>query len=153
VNDDVQRFIELVPIDRRPLFDMLQATILRLYPDATVTLSYRVPTYRTKSGWVALGYWKGGVSLYTNGAHNIAGFKVEQPHIRTGTGSINFRLNEALPTEAVERVIRQAMEGPTQTKPPDQVQGYRAASTRHSGQVHDEGGHANVANVRAPWVA
>mgnify|MGYP001128724727 CR=1 FL=1 len=110
-NQDVQRFVDLIPTDRRPLFDMLQSTILRLYPNAVVTLWYRVPTYRSASGWVALGYWKGGISLYTNGAHNIAAFKVEQPHIKTGTGSINFKVNEPLPTESVERVIRHAMEG------------------------------------------
>ena len=111
MNEEVQRFVDAVPEDRKPLFDRLRALILRLYPDATLTLSYGVPTFRTKTGWVALGYWKSGVSLYTNGLHNISAFKIAHPDIRTGKGSINFRLGDDMPSEAVENVIRHAMEG------------------------------------------
>lgn len=111
MNEEVRAFVEAIPADRRAQFDELQALVLRLYPEADVVLWFRVPTYRVKTGWVALGYRKEGVSLYTNGPHHLAGFKVEQPGIRTGKGSINFKLGEPIPTAAVEKVIRHAMEG------------------------------------------
>jgi len=111
MNEDVIRFIESIPTEHRTQFDELQALILRLYPQAEVVLSYHVPTYRVKSGWVALGYRKGGVSLYTNGPHNLADFKAEQPRIKTGKGSINFIAGEPLPLASVEKVIRHAMAG------------------------------------------
>jgi len=110
-NEDVTRFIESIPADRRPQFDELQALILHLYPEADVVLWYHVPTYRTKSGWVALGYWKGGASLYTNGPHNLVAFKAAHPSAKTGKASINFIAGEPIPTGAVEQVIRHAMEG------------------------------------------
>jgi uncharacterized protein YdhG (YjbR/CyaY superfamily) len=111
MNGQVQRYVEAVQDERRPLFDELQALILGLYPDAKVVLSYQVPTYRAKSGWVALGYWKGGVSVYTNGAHNIAEFRAEHPGFKTGKGSINFKVRDEVPVPALEKVFTHAMEG------------------------------------------
>lgn len=111
LDDAVKRFISAVPPDRRPLFDRLRVLIERLYPDATLSLRYGVPTYGTQAGWVALGYWKNDVSLYTNGRHNIAGFQTEHPRIKTGTGTINLRATDGFPEEALSRVIRRAMDG------------------------------------------
>ena len=76
-------------------------------------LPFQVPTSLMECGWVALGYWKGRSSPYTNGAHSISGLTTEQSRIRTGKGSISFKVGEPLPTEAVEKVVRHAMEGLT----------------------------------------
>lgn len=111
MNDDVRRFIESIPRDRRPLFDRLYALIRSAYPDASLRLSYGVPTFKSKSGWVALGYWKGGVSIYTNGRHNIEEFSAAYPRIKTGTGTINLGLADVVPDEALLKVIRGAMTG------------------------------------------
>jgi uncharacterized protein YdhG (YjbR/CyaY superfamily) len=112
VNSDVQRFIDAVPADRKPLFDQLHTLIMDLYPDAQVVMSYQVPTYRAKSGWVALGYWRNGVSLYTNGPHHIAEFKAEYPAVKTGKGCINLKATDVPPVAALKKVIRHAMERP-----------------------------------------
>lgn len=106
------RYIEAVPEDRKPLFERLHALILSLYPDAEVVLSYGVPTYRAKTGWVALGYRKDGVSLYTCGAHHLAAFKAKHPKIKTGTGCINLRTGDPVPAAALKQVIRHAIEHP-----------------------------------------
>jgi len=111
MNEEVQRFIDAIPDDRRALFDRLRALIESMYPDAEVKLSYGVPTFKMKSGWVALGYWKSGISLYTNGSHHLSGFIREHPEIKTGKGSINFRLTDDIPEESLTRVISHAMEG------------------------------------------
>jgi len=111
MNEEVQRFVDAIPADWRPLFIQLQTIATGLYPEASVTMWYRVPTCRTKTGWVALGYRKNGVSLYTNGLHNIAEVKTEHPRVKTGTGSINFKVTDTLPVALVEGVIRHAMEG------------------------------------------
>ena len=111
MNEEVQRFIDAIPHDRRALFDRIRALIESMYPEAEVKLSYGVPTFKMKSGWVALGYWKSGVSLYTNGPHHLSGFIREHPGIKTGKGSINFRLTDDIPEESLTRVITHAMEG------------------------------------------
>ena len=63
MNKEVQQFVDVVSDERRPLFDKLHALIMGMYPSAEVVISYGIPTYKAKSGWVGLGYWKGGVSL------------------------------------------------------------------------------------------
>jgi len=108
---DVQSYINAVPEDRRPLFDQLQALIFELYPNVDVVISYQIPTYKAKSGWVGLGYWKKGVSLYTNGPHHIADFKARHPEIKTGKASINFKVTDPIPLDALKKVIQHAIEG------------------------------------------
>ena len=112
MNKDVQRYIEASPQEQRPLFDQLQALIKSLYPEAEIVMSYQIPTYKAKSGWVGLGRWKEGVSLYTNGPQHIAEFKAKYPAIKTGKGSINFRVSDKVPEAAVKRVIKHAIEPP-----------------------------------------
>jgi uncharacterized protein YdhG (YjbR/CyaY superfamily) len=114
LNEEVHNYIISVADDRRILFEKLQTLILRLYPDAEERLSYKIPTYKGTSGWVALGYWKGGVSLYTNGPHHIEKFRTEDPSIKTGKVSINFKITDTVLDEALEAVIHHAMKGLTE---------------------------------------
>ena len=123
MNKDVRRYIDAIPKDRtgrkladgqqaRRLFAKLQALILDLYPRAEAVISYQIPTYKAKAGWVALGYWSGGVSLYTNGPQHIEEFKAKYPAVKTGKGSINFRVTDAVPVAALRKVIRHAIQHP-----------------------------------------
>jgi uncharacterized protein YdhG (YjbR/CyaY superfamily) len=128
-NKDVQPYIQAgqggnpavhwedgaAPNDRRRLFKKLQALILDLYPRAEIVISYQIPTYKVKSGWVGLGYWRDGVSLYTNGSHHIEEFKARYPAIKTGKGCLNFRVTDAVPIPALKKVIRRAIEHPRPT--------------------------------------
>jgi uncharacterized protein YdhG (YjbR/CyaY superfamily) len=106
----VARYVEAVPKELKPLYRKLEAVILGLYPKADVVMSYRIPTYKARSGWVGLGRWKDGISLYTNGPQHIADFKAAYPKIKTGKGSINFRTTDEVPVPALKKVIRHAME-------------------------------------------
>jgi len=74
LNKEVQDYIDSIPEDRKPLFSKLQSLILELYPNAEVKTWYRMPTFRAKSGWVALANQKHYVSLYTNSAEHIREF-------------------------------------------------------------------------------
>ena len=123
MNKDVRRYIDAIPKDRtgrkladgqqaRGLLAKIQALILDLYPRAEAVISYQIPTYKAKSGWVALGYWSGGVSLYTNGPQHIEEFKAKYPAVKTGKGSINFRVTDAVPVAALRKVIRHAIQHP-----------------------------------------
>jgi uncharacterized protein YdhG (YjbR/CyaY superfamily) len=108
--DDVQHFVDAVPADRRPLFDRLRVLVEEMYPDAELALRYQVPTYKTKTGRLSLGHWKGGVSIYPGGAIAEA-FEAAHPGYKAGKGTIHLRLGEELPLEALRDVIRRAMEG------------------------------------------
>jgi len=110
MNEGVQRYFDSVPAERKPVFEKLQALILSLCPDAEVVMWYRVPTYRAKSGWVALAYHRNHVSLYTDRVDHIAELKAKHPATKTGKGCISFRDGDPFPVADLKKVIRHAME-------------------------------------------
>lgn len=57
-----------------------------------------------------LGLWKEGVSLHAVRKELIAEFRRRHPSIKTGKGSLNFRLTDEFPEAAVREVIRGAFE-------------------------------------------
>ncbi|MFW9934261.1 MAG: DUF1801 domain-containing protein [Candidatus Thorarchaeota archaeon] len=108
--EEIQSYIDEVVDERKMLFKKLQAMIMRLYPNAQARLSYKIPTYKVESGWVALGYWKGGVSVYTNNPSHIALFKAKHPEVKIGKASINFKITDEIPYETLVKVVEHAME-------------------------------------------
>jgi hypothetical protein len=77
-----------------------------------VLIWYGLLTFQAKCGWVALGFWEGGVSLYTNSPNHIAEFRAAQPKIKTNKASINFKVGGEVPAASLAKVIRHAMEHP-----------------------------------------
>jgi uncharacterized protein YdhG (YjbR/CyaY superfamily) len=107
----VQQFMDAVADERKELLLQVQALIEELYPHAECLIWYTLLTHRIKTGWVGLGYWKGGASLYTQNPAYIASFKEKYSKVHTNKSSINFKLSQPLPVEDVKQVIRLAMEG------------------------------------------
>ena len=103
----VQAYFDAIPETHRPLFDRLHSLILELYPDARVVISYGIPTYRVGRRRVYLGLWKEGVSLH---AVSVEAFRQRHPSIKTGKGSLNFRLTDELPEADIRDVIQRAMD-------------------------------------------
>ncbi len=113
--DEVTSYFEAQPEERRAMLLALQEIILRLYPEAEVLLWYRMPTYRVRrgwSGWVSIANKRDYVSLYTNGQGHLDAYRAAHPKGRTGKGCINLKPGEPLPVEALEVVIRHAMDEP-----------------------------------------
>jgi uncharacterized protein YdhG (YjbR/CyaY superfamily) len=104
---DLQRYLDAIPETHRPLFDRLQSLILAQYPDAEMYVSYGIPTYRVGRHRVYLGLWKSGVSLH---AIDAEPFKQRHPSIKTGRGSLNFKLTDEVPEDDVREVIQRALQ-------------------------------------------
>jgi len=102
----VQSYIEAIPELQRPLFDRLQSLILDLYPDAEIYISYQIPTYKVNGRRVYLGLWKGGVSVH---AIDAKSFKERHPTIKTGKGSVNFKVADELPEADIRDLIKRAI--------------------------------------------
>jgi hypothetical protein len=113
MNKDVQRFLDGVSGEQRPLFEQLHTLIMGLYPEPEVGISYGIPTYKAKSGRVGLGLWKGGVTLHTYGARELVEeFRARCPAFKTTTAGIDFRVSDKIPLAAVKKVIKLAIERP-----------------------------------------
>jgi hypothetical protein len=104
MNAEVQSYIDAVP-EGKPLFDLLHALVLSLYPDAEVSISEQIPTYKVRGTRIALGYWKNGVSLY-NGRLRINEFKA----------------TDTIPVAALREAIHRAIEQSGST-PASETQG------------------------------
>jgi uncharacterized protein YdhG (YjbR/CyaY superfamily) len=91
----VTDYIAAIPPAQRALFDRIHRLILDTRPDASVVLSYNMPTYRLGDRRLHLGVWKHGVSLYGWKARGDGGFTTRHPHTRTSTGTIRVRTDTA----------------------------------------------------------
>ena len=109
MNAEVLGYIDYVTDERRGLLLKLQKIILHNYPDALVRISYGIVNYKLPTGWTFLSYWKQGVSLHVGYLPLLADFKTKYPKIKTGKGSINFKLKDEIPWEYIESLIKQAM--------------------------------------------
>ena len=112
MDKNTEKYFKAVPKARKERVEALHQLILGLFPDATVDMTYKMPTYRVGDGWVALANQKQYVSLYTCGSHHLEGFRAKHPEIKTGKGCINFKDKDELPLQDIEAVVRHAIERP-----------------------------------------
>jgi Domain of unknown function (DU1801) len=95
VDDAVRAYVEGVPAEHRALFDRVHGLILATRPDAAVTISYGIPTYKLGGQRLYLGAWKHGVSLYGWGQDRDGGFCARHPDLVPGKGTIRLRPDDA----------------------------------------------------------
>ena len=107
---EVEQYIETATDERKTLYEKLQSLIIGLYPDARVAMSAQIPTYRTKSGWIALGYTEDGVSLYTDGPQHLIEFKKLNPNIDGGKSVLKFKSTDEIPESDVSLVVKHALD-------------------------------------------
>jgi uncharacterized protein YdhG (YjbR/CyaY superfamily) len=110
MHKDMQRYIDSVQDERRNLMLKLQELILHHFPEAKMRISYQIPKYETKTGWMFLGYWKLGVSMYVGYLDELDNFKQKNPKIKTGKGSINLKLTDQIAWSDIVNIITKAME-------------------------------------------
>ena len=112
MDKEVQRYLNAVPNERKGLIHTLHTLIMELYPNAEVTMKYKMPSYHVGDGWVALANQKKYVSLYTCGYQHIEQFKKKHPAIKTGKGCINLKVKGPLPRSDLQGVVRHAIAHP-----------------------------------------
>jgi len=112
MNGDIKAYINSIPDPRLERFLSIHKLILKLYPDANVDMSYKMPTYRAGEGWVALVNQKSYISLYTCGESHLESYKQKHPEQKTGKGCINFRVRDQIHFDDLETVIKHAIDHP-----------------------------------------
>jgi uncharacterized protein YdhG (YjbR/CyaY superfamily) len=108
----VREYVESIGAGQRPLFDRLHRLIMEAHPDATVALSYQIPTYKAGRRRLYLGAWKHGVSLYGWQEGRDAGFTARHPELKTGKATIRLRPEDAaaIPDDELRNLARAALE-------------------------------------------
>ena len=112
VDEAVQRYIEQIAPENRPLFDRLNGLILGAYPDAAVALSYGMPSYRVGGRRLYVGAWKHGLSVYGWAQGREAGFTARHPGVKTSKGTIQLRPADAdgIGDDELLELVRAALE-------------------------------------------
>jgi hypothetical protein len=109
----VRNYIDAIAPQNRPLFDRLHRLVLETRPDATVVLSYQIPTYKVGRRRLFLGAWKRGVSIYGWDQGRDAGFLARHPKLKSGKGTIQLRPEDAagIPDDEFRDLVRLALDG------------------------------------------
>ncbi|MBV9379966.1 MAG: DUF1801 domain-containing protein [Streptosporangiaceae bacterium] len=95
MDEAVRDYVDGIPPEHRPLFDRIHRLILEAHPDATVTLSYKMPCYKVGPRRLFLATWKHGVSIYGWRQDQDGGFVARHPELKTSTGTMQLRPEDA----------------------------------------------------------
>ena len=94
-NGNVRDYMDAIPAGHRPLFDRLHRLIISAGSDVAVSISYKMPTYRAGDRRVYLAAWAHGISVYGWRKDDDGGFVARHPSLRTSTGTIRLRPEDA----------------------------------------------------------
>jgi uncharacterized protein YdhG (YjbR/CyaY superfamily) len=89
-DDALQAYVDGLAAEHRPLFDRVHRLVLATAPDATVSISYGMPTYRVGRRRLYVGAWAHGVSLYGWRSGGDDGFVERHPELVEGKGTIRL---------------------------------------------------------------
>jgi uncharacterized protein YdhG (YjbR/CyaY superfamily) len=106
---DFDDYIASVPEPARTTLEKMRKTIQTALPEATETISYRLPTFKYRGKpLVALGAAKDHCSFFLMGyiPPEIEG---ELEKYDTGKGTIRFPLDKPLPASLVRKVVKARM--------------------------------------------
>jgi uncharacterized protein YdhG (YjbR/CyaY superfamily) len=95
MNEAVREYIDAIAPEHRPLFDRIHQLILDAFPQATVVLSYQIPTYKIDRHRLFVGVWKHGVSIYGWDQGRADAFIARHPALKTSKGTIQLRADNA----------------------------------------------------------
>jgi uncharacterized protein YdhG (YjbR/CyaY superfamily) len=95
MDEAVQSYIDGIGPENRPLFDRIHQLILEDHPEATVVISYGIPTYKVGNRRLFLGAWKHGLSIYGWQQGREAHFISRHPTLKTSKGTIQLRAKDA----------------------------------------------------------
>jgi hypothetical protein len=105
--EQFQAYVDGIASEYRPLFDRLDRLTRTLHPEATVGISYSMPTYWVGKRRLNIGVWKHGLSLYGWMKDSPTAFLSRHPDLVTSTGTIRLTPDDAaaLSDEEIAEVI------------------------------------------------
>ncbi len=111
-DDRVERSSAALADDQRPLFDRLHRLILAVYPDATVVLSYRIPTYRVCDRRLLRGLVEARLVHYGWQQGPTDAFTSRHPALKTSKGTLQLQPEDAaaIADDELSDLVRAALD-------------------------------------------
>ncbi|MDO8486030.1 MAG: DUF1801 domain-containing protein [Candidatus Limnocylindrales bacterium] len=104
----VEDYLAGLPDERRAAVEELRQTIKAAAPEATETIAYQMPAYRSHGGQflVSFAAFKNHYSLFPASDAVIEALGAElKPYLR-GKGTISFPADSALPVAVVTKIVK-----------------------------------------------
>jgi uncharacterized protein YdhG (YjbR/CyaY superfamily) len=108
INNQVQNIDEYIASfsdEVQKILQEIRELIKKLAPEAEETISYQMPTFTLKGVLVHFAAFKNHIGLYALPSGNTA-FQNELLAYKTGKGSIQFPLNQAIPYELIAQIVQ-----------------------------------------------
>jgi uncharacterized protein YdhG (YjbR/CyaY superfamily) len=103
----VEEYLAELPDDRRAGLEQLRETIRSVVPEATETISYRIPTFKHQGRPVVYyAAFKDHYSVFPASEAVVEGLGDEIEPYLAGKGTIRFDHNDSLPVDLVKRIVQ-----------------------------------------------
>jgi uncharacterized protein YdhG (YjbR/CyaY superfamily) len=102
---NIDEYIALQPEHVAELLEQIRQKIRNLVPEATETISYGIPTFKTNKNLVHFAGFKNHIGFFP-GASGVEKFKNEITNYKTSKGTIQFQLNEPIPFDLIEKIVK-----------------------------------------------
>lgn len=107
----VEDYLASLPDEPRAALETLRETIKAAAPEATETISYRMPTFRDQGrSLVAYAAFKDHCSLFPMSTKVIEDHREELKPFVTGKGTIRFHADRPLPAALVRKLVEARLE-------------------------------------------
>ena len=101
----VDAYIKRYPPKVQRLLKRMRTTIRKAAPEATETLSYKIPSYRMKGFLVHFGAFSDHIGFFPTSA-GVRAFKNELGDRAVSSGTVRFPLDRPIPYSLVARIVR-----------------------------------------------
>lgn len=102
--NSIDEYIAEFPPETQKVLKELQALIKASAPGATETISYAIPTFDLNGHLVHFAGFKKHIGFYPTPS-GIEAFKEELTPYKTAKGSVQFPLDQPLPTDLIRRIV------------------------------------------------
>jgi len=103
----IDEYLTTLPPDRRGPMEEIRRAIRAAAPDATETIAYKMPAFRSRGGRYLVGFdaYKTHYSLFAAGGRVMEELGDELAPYLSGKGTIRFPASRPIPGEIVRRVV------------------------------------------------
>ncbi len=101
----IDAYIAGFPADVQAILQKIRAIIHTAVPEAQETIKYQMPTFTLKGNLVHFAAFQKHIGFYPIPT-GIEAFKEELSVYKTGKGSVQFPLDQPIPYDLIERMVR-----------------------------------------------
>lgn len=103
--DNIDEYIAGFPEDVQKTLEQIRVTIKEAAPGAEEAMKYAIPTFMLKGNLVHFAAFQHHIGFYPVPS-GIKAFEEELSVYKTGKGSVQFPLNEAMPLDLITKIVK-----------------------------------------------